>query len=101
MRIRDTVNSRINALREEQKVLRQKQERKRTSQNTRALLRYALSELPTASSDLEARIVFVTDGRRSGQTAGNGSGCIAICAKETGSSTYNWLRTDDYSVVVN
>lgn len=58
-----------------------------------------LSEANSEISSLTGwAIAIITDGRKDGEPATSGTGCVAIL--DQGQSPAVWLRTSDYSVVV-
>lgn len=65
---------------------------------TGGLRAYAYVDLPTnglGNGSTYVTMVFVSDGRKDGEGAGNGTGCVAIYD----SAAADWLRTSDYSSV--
>ena len=65
-----------------------------------AMIPYTFSNLPAADSSRETWTVYVTDGRKQGETSGNGTGCPAYCSQDPASpGTYKWLRYSDDSPV--
>lgn len=54
------------------------------------------AQLPPAG--VKGRMFYVTDGRKGGETAGNGTGVLALDDENGGSPT--WVRSDDPTQVV-
>lgn len=71
--------------------------KREVSQATRAVQRILYADLPTPSSDYEGWEYCVTNGRKSGESAGAGTGVHVMCLN--GSGGYQWRLTSDYSVV--
>lgn len=65
-------------------------EKREISQATRSMLRFAVADLPTPSVARAGWIAFATDGRKSGEGAGNGTGVPVYCG-DNGAGTYLWL----------
>lgn len=60
--------------------------------------RRAFANLPTAVGS--GRWFWVTDGRQTGETAGNGTGILAVDVIYSGTSLPDWVRVDDNDVLV-
>lgn len=58
---------------------------------------YTFAGLPTPSVGLLGYVACVSNGRKSGETAGNGTGVMVVCLN--GSGGYLWRLTSDYSAV--
>jgi hypothetical protein len=79
------VNQRVDAL----------TNRTERAEYTDGIVAFAHADLPTNPADGTAYItlVWVSDGRKSGEGAGAGTGVLAVY------SNGNWLRTSDYATV--
>lgn len=79
-------------------VVRNLRKQSEASTYTKGLQSYAYADLPTSGLGDNASyitLVFVPDGRKSGESAGNGTGVIAYW--DTTAS--DWLNVADYSSV--
>lgn len=67
---------------------------------------YAQELLPMTLAEANAEIanisgaalIWISDGRKDSEGAGNGTGCVAVL--DVGQAPAVWLRTSDYSAVV-
>ena len=73
-------------------------EKREISQATRSTLRFTVANLPTPSATRAGWIAFATDGRKSGEGAGNGTGVPVYCG-DNGAGTYLWLTYYDNAEV--
>jgi hypothetical protein len=73
-----------------------RQRRREVFPSAQSAMVRTFADLPTAEATKVGWIAFVSNGRKSGEGVGSGSGVLAYCA-ETGSGTgvYRWFRFSD------
>ena len=75
-----------------------KLEQREVSEASRAILRYAVADLPTPTVNKHGWLAIATDGRKSGEGVGVGTGCPVWCG-DNGSGSYKWLTFYDNSEI--
>lgn len=84
-------------LQEEQERLRKLESTSEHAMTTWTFLEYALADAPLAADGMSNyAFAVITDGRKDGEGAGNGTGILAMYDP----TQDDWLRTSDYSSVV-
>lgn len=59
-----------------------------------------LAAAPSPTVDIRGYMAFFPTARKSGETAGNGTGVLAIVMYETTALDYRWVRSTDYTEIV-